>query len=310
MARLLTAVAVLTLLVLTFLAGTGGVAPAAEVDTLTGPRKTQQELMAERGFVRHRGAWRTVQEIELIERAERVNLAQKEWNGRLARLRKQLDQPAQADRAREEIREIADPFAVPALSAALVQESAPAVRGLYLEGLSRIRSSDAVTVLTLAAIDHADPETRIAAVEHLAVVGPHLALPAFLAALTSPDNARVNRAAAALEQLTTKPASSARGAAVTEASVVGPLIDALETEHVAVVGDGKPEGSTSVTFTPSGGGLSLGGGPKRLKVNVKNEHVLEALVAITGRNFEWDVAAWRAWLAAHESPPDYDPRRG
>ena len=305
MVRRLTIVAAMLLV-----PATGGLASAADTDALTGPRKTQQELMTERGFVRYRGAWRTVQEIELIERAERANLAQKEWNGRLARLRKQLDQPAQADRAREEIREIADPFAVPALSAALPQEQVFGVRALYLEALSRIRSNDAVAVLTLAAIDHADPETRIAAVERLAVVGPHLAVPAFLAALAGPDNARVNRAAAALEQIAGKPKPPSPGDTAVDPSVVGPLIDALETEHVAVVGDGKPEGSTSVTFTPSGGGLSLGGGPKRLKVNVKNESVLAALVAITGRNFDWDVAAWRAWLAARESPPDYDPRRG
>ena len=38
-------------------------------------QRSPQELMGERGFVRHRGAWRTVQEIELLERAEAGNLA-------------------------------------------------------------------------------------------------------------------------------------------------------------------------------------------------------------------------------------------
>jgi hypothetical protein len=38
--------------------------------------------------------------------------------------------------------------------------------------------------------------------------------------------------------------------------------------------------------------------------------VLEALVAITGVNFEWDAAAWRTWLASREAPADYDLRRG
>jgi hypothetical protein len=80
---------------------------------------------------------------------------------------------------------------------------------------------------------------------------------------------------------------------------------------VVVQGSGPPAGATSATFTPSGGGLSMGGGPKAARVPVRNDRVLEALVELTGANFGWDVTAWRAWLARRESPPaDYDPRRG
>ena len=267
----------------------------------TGPAKTQQELMSDRGYVRYRGAWRTVQEIELIERAERRNLAQKEWNARLERLRKQIDQPAQSERAAEEIREIADPHAVPALAAALGKEGTFGVRSLYIEALSRIRSGEAAAALTFAAVDHPDPETRIAAAERLAAIGPHLAMPGLVAALAAPDNARLNRAAEAIARIGVGPAA---------APAIGPLVDALETEHLMVVGDGTPEGSTTATFTPNNGGLSVGGGAKRVKRRVRNERVLEALVALTGMNFEWDAAAWRTWLASRESPPDYDPRRG
>jgi hypothetical protein len=66
----------------------------------------------------------------------------------------------------------------------------------------------------------------------------------------------------------------------------------------------------SATFTPSGGGLSRGGGPKRQKVVMQNQRVLEALVRITGENFDWNTDAWRAWLANRQMPPDFDPRRG
>ena len=261
-------------------------------------KPTQQELMAERGYVRYRGGWRTAQEIELIERAERVMLAQKEWSGKLERLRRQVDQSTQADQAAEEIREISDPAAVPAVAAALAKEPVFQVRSWYVEALSRIRSSDAVGVLVAAALDHPDPETRIAAVERLTVIGPHVAVPTLVAALRSADNAQVNRAAEALGRLGVPLA-------------VGPLVDALETQHVVVSGDGKPEGSTSATFTPSGGGLSMGGGPKRSTMSVRNDRVLEALVALTGTNFEWDARGWRVWLATRHAPPaDYDPRRG
>lgn len=257
------------------------------------PRKSQQELMAERGYVRYRGAWRTAQEIDLIERAERTNLARKEWVAKLGRLRKQLD----GGTAAEQIREIADPHAVPALVAALAEEPVFRVRILYVEALSRIQSSEARLALVATALDHPDPETRSAATERLAARSPEAAVPPLVAALSSPDNARVNRAAEALGELGV-------------ASAVAPLIAALETQHLTTVGEGPGEGATSATFTPQGGGLAMGSGKKRVKVTVRNDRVLEALVALTGANFEWDARAWRAWLANQKAPPDYDPRRG
>jgi len=256
-----------------------------------------QELMTSRGFVRYRGMWRTVQEIELIERADRANLAQKEWTTRLERLRKRLDDPRQAEAAAEEIREIADPFAVPALVAALCKERTPRVRADYVEALSHIRGADALTALVSVAVDHVDPETRILAVERLMGISPEMAAQAIAGALGGADNARINRAAEALGRLGS-------------ASAVGPLIEALETEHMVVTGGGAAEGATTATFTPSGGGLSMGGGPKRQKTRVQNQRVLEALVRITGENFDWNTAAWRAWLANRQMPPDFDPRRG
>ena len=269
----------------------------AAADTSAERPPSPQELMTARGLVRYRGMWRTVQEIELIERADRVNLAQREWTIRLERLRKRLDDPRQAEAAVEEIREIADPFAVPALAAALGKERMPRVRADYVEALSHIRGPEAMTTLVSVAVDHADPETRILAVERLVDIGPEIAAQAIAGALGGADNARINRAAEALGRLGS-------------ASAVGPLIGALETEHMLVAGGGAPEGSTTATFTPSGGGLSMGGGPKRQKTRVQNQRVLEALVKITGENFDWNTAAWRAWQANRQLPPDFDPRRG
>lgn len=271
--------------------------PASVADTSAEQRLSPQELMTARGFVRYRGMWRTVQEIELIERSDRVNLAQREWTIRLERLRKRLDDPRQAEAAVEEIREIADPFAVPALAAALGKERMPRVRADYVEALSHIRGAEAMTALVSVAVDHADPETRILAAERLVGIGPEMAAQAIAGALGGADNARINRAAEALGRLGS-------------ASAVGPLIGALETEHMLVAGGGAPEGSTTATFTPSGGGLSMGGGPKRQKTRVQNQRVLEALVKITGENFDWNTAAWRAWQANRQLPPDFDPRRG
>ena len=268
--------------------------PAPAVDT---SRQSQQELMTQRGFIRFRGAWRTSQEIELIERREQATIAAKKWLSRLDRLRRRLDTPAESAQAQEEISEIADPAAVEALSGALAKEGSFRVRGLYIASLGHIHSGEAAAVLTRTALDHPDPETRIAAVERLVAIGPQLAAPALIAALSGTDNSRINRAAEALGRLG-------------EMAAVPPLIDVLETQHMALAGGGAAEGATSATFTPAGGGLSLGGGAKRMKVNVQNQQVLSALITLTGKNFQWDRAAWRAWFSQGDSSADYDLRRG
>jgi len=283
------------------------VASLAGAQSPTAPAKTQQEAMAEQGYVRYRGGWRTAQEIELIERTERVQLARVEWKQKLERLRRQLDQPAHAAQAAEEIAEIADAAAVPALAAAVAVERVFRTRGLFVQALARIRTSDATAVLVSVALDHTDPETRIAAVEQLATIGAESALPAFMAALASADNARINRAAAAIGRLlaAAPPESPLRH----DDALPGRLVAVLETEHMGLVGNGTAEGSTSATFTPSGGGLALGGGPKRVRVIVKNEDVLDTLATVAGVNFGWELSAWRAWLAARDSPADLDLRR-
>ncbi len=259
------------------------------------PAETPADRMATMGFIRYRGAWRTAQEIELIERDEAAHLASRQWFGRLERLRRSLDK-ASATQAAEEIREISDPFAVAALASGLTTEPVFQVRSWYLESLARIRTPDALMVLVATALDHADRETRIAATEQLVRVGSHQAVPILASALASADNAQVNRAAEALGRLG-------------DSSAIVPLIAALETNHV-VMTSGAAEGSTSATFTPAGGGLSMGGGRKKKIVRVRNDRVLEALVALTGANFEWNAAAWQAWLINERAlPADFDPRR-
>jgi len=282
-----------SLVMMTFMTLVGVVSSAARGDEPAA--ETPADRMTEMGFIRYRGAWRTAQEIELVERDEVANRASKQWFGKLERLRRSLDKRGN-ERAAEEIREISDPLAVAALASAVQSESVFQVRSWYLESLARIRTPDALLALTAIALDHADRETRIAAIEKLVLVGPHQAVPIFATALSSADNARVNRAAEALGRLGVPAA-------------IEPLIAALETNHVVVTG-GPAEGSTSATFTPSAGGLSMGGGPKKKIVQVRNDRVLEALVSLTGVNFEWNATAWQTWLINERAlPADFDPRR-
>jgi len=272
--------------------------PAAPPQRRSRTNPSHEESMSALGLQRHTGFWRTRQEIEILERTARDDAARREWKARLERLRRQLDQSPQAAEAAAEIRGISDPLALSAVVAALADEPVARVRAVYVEAVSRIRAPEAYVALVAIALDHPDRDTRLEAVERLVVIGPHGAVPRLAAALASADNLQVNRAAEALGRL-----------GVIEAA--GPLVNALETEHVMVQGSGPPAGSTSATFTPSGGGLSMGGGPKPTKVRVRNERVLDALVSLTGEHHGWDAAAWRAWLAARAAPPpDWDPRRG
>jgi len=76
------------------------------------------------------------------------------------------------------------------------------------------------------------------------------------------------------------------------------------------VADGRQSGQTSVQFGNGGGeGLSLGGGPKRTKVRVRNESVLAALERLTGQDHRWNLAGWREWLGARDTAAPIDLRR-
>lgn len=276
--------------------GVGGAAAACADEAAPSP--THAERMAKLGLSRFESMWRTRQEIELLERADREAAAAREWKARVEKLRGRLDRLGESDQAAEELRGLSDPAAAPAVAAVLAREPAQRVRGLLVEALGRMRSQEAFATLVAVALDHPDRETRIAATEQLAAIAPEVAAPRLVAALGSADNAQVNRAAEALGRLGLP-------------SVAPALVASLETHHVAMPGAGGQPGSMSVTFTPTGSGLSMGGGPKPVKMKARNEQVLAALVQLTGANFQWDVAAWRDWLAAQARPAaDTDLRRG
>lgn len=257
--------------------------------------QSQAAFMQARGLVRYAGRWRTPQEVWLLEQRERVQTAQREWAAELDRLRRDSDDPTRSSVAIESIREIDDPLAVAALTAAVGSDPQFRCRNWYLEALGRIGTGDAIQSLVAIGLDHPDHETRIAAVEQLAIDRPPQATIGFLIALRGPDNARINRAAEALGRLG-------------DDSAVLPLIAVLQTEHIVI--DPGSGGGLSATFTPGQGGLSAGGGPTQRKTVVRNEAVLEALVRLTDTNFEWRADAWRAWLATQQNPDGFDPRRG
>ena len=91
------------------------------------------QYMEERGYVRYQGKWRLPQEIDVLEQKKKDDVAEKAWYGRLKRLRDMLDDDRMGQRARDEILNIQDPYAVPALANQLSKENVADFRPLYVQ---------------------------------------------------------------------------------------------------------------------------------------------------------------------------------
>ena len=256
---------------------------------------THAQRMETLGYHRYRGSWRTQQEIDLDKQAEAVTKSRVVARQRLQRLRRELDKPEAGKNIAGEIRQTNDPFAVMALIAAINTDPVPRVRLLYVEALGNIVSTDAIGALLSLVLNQADSEVRWSAIDQLNDKDSMQVVPALVAALQGPDNQRINRAAVALKTLG-------------DESAVQPLINVLITQ--AVVSSGAASGGkTSVTFSPTGGGLALGGNQKQKIISSQNTQVLEALTTLTGVNYGWDQTRWQLWFLNQGVSSTIDIRR-
>lgn len=252
---------------------------------------TQDEVMTDRGYVRYRGRWVLPQEVESLERRRKVNLAEKEWYGRLKTWRDWLE----GDRASEAARQIAaidDPFAAKALTSFLEKEPHAGIRRLYIEPLVRLGTAEALSAVVDTSLHDEVEEVRLTALDFLATLEGHPTTGRYVAALRDKDHVVINRAAVALARLG-------------DPSAVGPLIDSLVTVHKhqlpATDSAGISAGFGSVNGKPVGGGISAGSRPPQVVVEERqNQDVLDALIKLTGANFHFRVKAWKDWLAAQQ----------
>ncbi len=256
---------------------------------------THAQRMETLGYHRYRGSWRTQQEIDLDKQAEAVTKSRVVARQRLQRLRRELDKPEAGKNIADEIRQTNDPFAVMALIAAINTDPVPRVRLLYVEALGNIVSTDAIGALLSLVLNHADSEVRWSAIEQLNDKDSMQVVPALVAALQGPDNQRINRAAVALKTLG-------------DESAVQPLINVLITQSV-VSSSTASGGKTSVTFSPTGGGLALGSNQKQKIISSQNTQVLEALTTLTGVNYGWDQTRWQLWFLNQGVSSTVDIRR-
>jgi hypothetical protein len=255
----------------------------------------------EQGYVRYKGEWLLPQEVELAEQRRKNELAEKQWYANLKRWRGWLDDPGKADQVRDELSKINDPMAATALVQSLETERNQQMRVWCLQSLGRIGTPDAIKAIVEHSLDDTDEEIRLTCFDQLTGKALPIALPLYVAALKSKDNARVNRAGYALGKLGDK-------------SAILPLIDALITTHKYTVteGSGNPN-QMSAGFSPGGmgaGGLTVGSKTTTIKRDLSNQQVLDALTALAGGvNFGFDQKAWRNWYASQRKPATVDARR-
>ncbi|MBX3411592.1 MAG: HEAT repeat domain-containing protein [Pirellulales bacterium] len=267
---------------------------------LEGKWVTQDSVMASRGYVKYKGRWVLPQEVQLIEERRQTDQAEAAWRGKLKRWRDWLE----TDRAEEaiiQLRALRDPDALPALTRALKEDEIDAHRALYAQAVSNIATPKALALLVQLSLEDPNEEVRLTALDYLAVEKHPDVVAQYISGLRSKDNQSVNRAADCLRVMNSPTA-------------VEPLIDALVTVHKHKITSGSPE-SINSTFntTPGGGGapggLSVGQSTRIITQRLQNHSVLDALIKLTGANFDFDVPRWKQWFATRKAPADLDARR-
>jgi hypothetical protein len=264
---------------------------------IDGKWRTQEEEMTSRGYRRYQGRWRTAQEIEVIEAKQKQEMEEKAWYAKIKRWSGWLggDKAAEARREFAAITD-ADTAAVKALAALLERDRRVAAQNIYIEALARIGNGDALEALAVRSIEDPVEEVRLTCLDHLKKEKHPEVVAYYVGKLKNQkDNRVVNLAAVALGQ-------------TGDASCVGPLIDALVTEHKFKVTTGGP-GQTSASFGTGGTGLSAGSNTKIVSTPMQNQAVLDALIALTRVNYNFDVPAWKSWYAAQRKQPAIDARR-
>jgi hypothetical protein len=265
---------------------------------MNGQWSKREDLMKDRGLVKGpNGRYITRQELELLEKQRELELQEKAWFQKIDRWRDSIrNNRRDRDQAVANLQTIKDPTAVKALAAVLKRESSLDVRKEFIQTLAALDSAEAVRVLTALAVEDANDEIRLTCLEYLEKKPNPESVAYFVKTLRSKDNTFVNRAAMGLQRMK-------------DQSAIGPLIDALVTTHKIKVA-GNP-GNISTTFgSGGGGGLSAGGGgPKIYTVHTSNQAVLEALIALSGTNFNFDKQAWKYWFATQKRPDGVQGRR-
>ncbi len=272
--------------------------------------KTREQIMAERGYVRDGGRYKTPQQIEIERREEKDKHAEQTWVNRLRNWAQELEDPALRPAAADKIRGIDDPYALRAIDQWLKDGADEFERQCLVEALAKISAPGAIGTLVRLVVEDEDSEVRLSAIEAISGERVPEAIKLLARSLKHKNNVYVNRAGAALGTLQ-------------DPAAIAPLIEALVTSHKFMVTTGNPGGmgqtfarpdaSGVVQNPPPGGGggaFSFGGSTKIVKQQLQNRDVLDALIRLAHVNFEFDVPTWKRWYATTQKKSELlDGRR-
>ncbi len=257
----------------------------------------RDELMKERGYVLYKGEWKLPQEVELLEQAALSKNQERDWYGRLNRLKADFinGTPGKSQEAWQKLTTIDDPAAVPAILQEMKTEKLPRLLRAYIEALGRIGNGPSFRTLVDLAMGSATDQYQELALEQLKKRKNSDIAMLIAGELKSKDNKRVNRAGYALGELG-------------DSSVIPALIDGLITKHKFQISSGDG-GQMSASFGGGGGGFSAGGKAQIIEQALENFQVLTALNKLSGQNFDYNQAAWRTWYEANRAKPVIAGRR-
>ena len=267
---------------------------------------SKKEQMEQRGLERVGGRNVSKQEAELLRAKDAEKEESRYWRKQIAFLYQHAKNDDQ--RAKETLRKIKNPIALPILVRAYSEEKKdPEGRVLLVQAIASIGTPAALGQLGAVALSDPDMDVRVAAVDGICQkkTAKNEAIDFFRRKLRSSDDvAVINRAAFALEQLEAE-------------SAIPDLINALVTEHKRQIVVGSDQ--TGATFASRGGisGFPPGGGArvKTVTDTSQNETVRQALVNIvaghyqTPVDFGFDVDAWIRWRRSVDELGAFYPRR-
>lgn len=268
------------------------------------------------GLVQVGRRWVTPAEADLLESIDESSELAKAWFPKAVSLAKQLPKADFATRRKflDAIATNNDPNAVAAWFRTFASHPDIAVRTACIVSLSNIATVSVVRPLAALAVEDIDPTVRQAATDGMPREHAALAARVLTQWLTDENNSFVRTAATAIE-------------AIGHPVATPQLIRALVTGHwrMVQVVDSTPgfaSGGGNIGFGPQQStlppeveiGLRTGQYPfgvnvappsnrvrtKRVRVEVRNEQVLKALVAMTGQNFGYDERQWSAWFRRSE----------